>query len=322
MMKKSIKRILSCLLVVLILLFIIVRNPTISFSESTYNSSARESALQWSVNYFASINPPRSYHYPDSLNQASDYIENDFKKYCDEVELQPYIVNGVSFKNVICRFKGKNPQKIIIGAHYDVAGEMPGADDNASGVSGIMELAYLIKSNKLKPNNDIEIVAYTLEEPPVFKTKKMGSYIHANSINKASVKYMVSVEMIGFYSDELFSQKYPIPLLYLFFPLKGNFITIIGGLKEYLTIRDKKTLLQEGMGDLNILSFNAPPVLPGIDFSDHLNYWELGIEAYMLTDTSFFRNTNYHKETDTPETLNYKNMAQVVDGLYNLVIKE
>lgn len=320
----SIRRILLALAILTFVLGLVLRNPTINlFSNTKIISSPGLSArLKGHVQFLTNIIPARNFHYTDSLNKAAAYIKFEFEKSCDKVEYQNFDVNSKNYKNVICFFKGKDRRKIIIGAHYDVAGEQAGADDNASGVSGILELSSLIKSNNRPLSNDLEIVAYTIEEPPIFRGKNMGSFIHAKSLAKRNIEisHMISVEMIGFFNDEWFSQSYPNPILNLIYPLKGNFITLISGLKEYIPTRELKLKLSKSM-EIPVYSFNAPSIIPGVDFSDHLNYWNLGHDAYMITDTSFFRNKNYHKTTDTIETLNFDKMAQVVMGIYALVVE-
>jgi Zn-dependent M28 family amino/carboxypeptidase len=126
---------------------------------------------------------------------------------------------------VLCHFDGESDQLVVIGAHYDVAGEQDGADDNASGVATIIELAKLIKEKGVTPKHNLQIVAYTLEEPPFFRTEHMGSYVHAEKLKlqNVDIRYMVSVEMVGYYSDAKGSQEYPIPLLGLFYPTTGHF---------------------------------------------------------------------------------------------------
>lgn len=252
----------------------------------------------------------------DQLNKTADYIKTVFAQYSDSVYFEEYVVNGQVYKNVICSFGAENKKRIIVGAHYDACGEQEGADDNASGVVGLLELSRLLKGQKLKQR--VDLVAYTLEEPPYFRTEYMGSYIHAKSLadNKTEVYGMVSLEMIGYFKDEKKSQTYPIGLLSLFYGNKGNYITLVKkfGAGQFTRKFCRKYKATKA---LRTKKFTGPAALPGIDFSDHLNYWKFGFSALMLTDTSFYRNKNYHEPTDTMETLDIYRMSKVINGVYN-----
>ncbi|MES2656545.1 MAG: M28 family peptidase [Bacteroidota bacterium] len=261
----------------------------------------------------------RTYDNIDLLNKTANYIQSVFNQYSDSVSFQTYQVNGLEYKNVICSFGTENSKRIVIGAHYDVCSRQEGADDNASGVVGLLELARMLKEQKLKYR--IDLVAYSLEEPPYFRTNFMGSYIHAKSLvdSKANVYGMISLEMIGYFKDEKKTQSYPLGILSLFYGNKGNYITLVKkisagkftrkfckGFKATKYIRTKK--------------FAGPASLPGIDYSDHLNYWKFGFSACMITDTSFYRNHNYHETTDTLETLDLNRMAKVIDSVCSTLI--
>lgn len=257
----------------------------------------------------------RTYKNIDQLNKTADYIKTIFNQYSDSVFIQEYSVNGQVYKNVICSFGTENKKRIIVGAHYDVCDNQEGADDNASGVVGLLELSRLLKGQKL--NQRIDLVAYSLEEPPYFRTEYMGSYIHAKSLvdNKSEVYGMISLEMIAYFKDKKKSQSYPIGLLSLFYGNKGNYITLVkkfgaGQFARKFCEKYKSTKV------IRTKKFTGPPALPGIDFSDHLNYWKFDFSALMLTDTAFFRNKNYHEPTDTMETLDIKRMAKVIDGVF------
>ncbi|MES2587847.1 MAG: M28 family peptidase [Bacteroidota bacterium] len=262
----------------------------------------------------------RTYNNLALLNKTADYIRDEFLLYADSVSFQEFEVDGRIYKNVLCSFGIENKKRIVVGAHYDVCDNQEGADDNASGVVGLLELARLLKGQKLK--NRIDLVAYSLEEPPFFRTESMGSYIHAKSLSdsKAIVYGMISLEMIGFFKDEKHTQEYPLKILSLIYGNRGNYITLVKkfgagkfvhkfcrGFKNTKSIRTKK--------------FSGPKALPGIDFSDHLNYWKFGFSALMITDTAFYRNKNYHQDTDTMETLDLKRMAQVIDGVFKILMK-
>ena len=165
----------------------------------------------------------------------------------------------------------------------------------------------------------MQLVAYTLEEPPYFATEKMGSYVHASSMKNVDVKLMVSLEMIGYFSEEMGSQTYPVKLMNLFYPNKGNFIAIVDGLTTNNAVGLKTAINR--YTNLPAYSINAPKSLTGIDFSDHRSYWSFGFPAIMITDTAFYRNEAYHTTEDTYDRLNYESMAKVTFGLF-MYIKE
>ena len=254
------------------------------------------------------------------LNAIANYIQTDFLKYTNDVSFQEYKVDGKTYKNVICSFGTENKQRIIVGAHYDVCGDQEGADDNASGVVGLLELARQLKDKKLSKR--IDLVAYTLEEPPYFRTQYMGSYIHAKSLkdNKIDVFGMLSIEMIGYFKDEKNSQEYPLGILSWFYGNKGDYITLVNKFdKGTFAKQFGKNFKKSEM--IKTKEFTGPKKLTGIDFSDHLNYWNFGYSALMITDTSFYRNKNYHRKTDKMETLDIRRMAKVIDGIYVALLK-
>lgn len=125
---------------------------------------------------------------------------------------------------------------------------------------------------------------------------------------------MASLEMIGFFSNEKKSQEYPVSIMKLFYPTKGDFIAIVGNYRSSRLIRHFFSNMKSS--SINIEQLKAPSFLTGVDFSDHLNYWEFGYKAIMITDTSFYRNPNYHMKSDTIETLDFHKMAEVIKGLY------
>jgi hypothetical protein len=261
----------------------------------------------------------RTYKNIDQLNKTADYIKTIFNQYADSVIIQEYSANGQLYKNVICSFGTENQKRIIVGAHYDVCDNQEGADDNASGVVGLLELCRLLKGQKL--NYRIDLVAYSLEEPPYFRSEFMGSYIHAKSLvdGNANVYGMISLEMIGYFKDEKRTQSYPVKLLSLFYGNRGNYITLV---KKFGAGKFARKFCRKYRSTKAIRTkkFAGPPALAGIDFSDHLNYWKFGFSALMVTDTSFFRNKNYHQQSDTMETLDVVRMAKVIDGVFNALM--
>jgi Zn-dependent M28 family amino/carboxypeptidase len=253
-----------------------------------------------------------------NLDFVAAYIREELEKSGARTREQPYQAGNRTYRNVIATFGPETKEIIVVGAHYDAAGPYPGADDNASGVAGIIELAQLLGKTNLPVK--VELVTYSLEEPPFFRSEYMGSAVHARALKKegAVVRAMIVVEMIGYFSDAPGSQRFPAPGLRLLYPSQGNFICVVGRMGEAMLVRRIKRSMLEA-SSLPVYSINVPRSVPGIDLSDHMNYWEEGYPSVMITDTAFFRNPNYHTAADTAEKLDYEKMAQVVLGVYAAV---
>lgn len=262
----------------------------------------------------------RTYQDHDRLDKTVKFISGEFSAFGYQVRHQSFKFAGNTYQNVIAELKGRtSPEKVlVVGAHYDTVRTTPGADDNASGVAGLLRLAKLLAGRPL--DKTVRFVAFALEEPPAYRTKNMGSYHYAATLKKdrEQVEGMVCLEMIGFFSDRPGSQHYPIPFMKLRFPKIGNYIAMVGNRKS------KKFTLQMADGfrkavDLPLVTLNAPAFVVGIDFSDHWSFGKFGYPAFMVTDTAFYRNPNYHSPSDLPDTLDYNRMAMVVEGLMSAV---
>jgi len=312
---KIIFKIIVFLIICILLGCVAITRPNLpTNSLSTLNNSVSPEALRTHVQYLSESCLPRDHENINNLNKAASYIENEFITSAEHVELQPFTANGETYKNVIGIYGPESEEVYIIGAHYDAFVAFPGADDNASGVAGLIELGNLLGKTPLKSR--IILVAYTLEEPPYFRTDKMGSAVHAQSLvaNNTNVKLMISLEMIGYFSDAEGSQEYPHPIMRWLYPNKGNYIAIIDKMFANNARAIKKAI--NTYSSVPAYSINAPKSIPGIDFSDHMNYWNSNYPAVMVTDTAFYRNKNYHTPEDTFEKLDYKKMAQVVFGVF------
>lgn len=261
---------------------------------------------------------PRDQNNVANLDRAAVYIRDRFAASGARVTEQPFTAAGQTYRNVIASFGPEAGERIVIGAHYDAYQSYPAADDNASGVAGLLELAGLLASEHLTVR--VDLVAFTLEEPPYFYTSHMGSMVHAESMKKQGVKVrlMISLEMIGYFSDAPDSQSFPISLLRLFYPSRGNFVSVVGSIGDGLLVRRLKSTMLTA-SSLPVYSINAPRFVPGVDFSDHLSYWKAGYPAVMITDTAFYRNHNYHTANDTAEKLDYTRMAMVVEDIAAVV---
>jgi Zn-dependent M28 family amino/carboxypeptidase len=276
------------------------------------------------VKSLTSTSKPRNYIYPEALDEAARYIQSYWKAYDYEIGLQTFDAAGRRYSNVVTSIgptaNRSRPARIIVGAHYDVAGLQPGADDNASGVAGLLELSRLLRSRNPPLERRVDLVAYCLEEPPFFATSEMGSAVHARSLRHygVDVDLMISLEMIGYFTEEENSQEFPIAALKKIYPSTGNFIGVVGDLMSVRLVKKVKTLMKNS-SSLDVQSINAPVSVPGVGFSDHRSYWDQGYPAIMLTDTAFFRNPHYHMVSDTIGTLNFEKMSEVVEGVYGVV---
>ncbi|NNH87868.1 M28 family peptidase [Acinetobacter terrae] len=263
----------------------------------------------------------RNYKNIAELQRVSAWIKEQMRLFGIPCQYQNYSVNGLGYRNVVCTLTAGHADKVIVGAHYDVFGEQQGADDNASGVAGVIETARILAQQKSQLANNVEFVFYTLQEPPFFKTEQMGSYVHARSVlaQKDQIQGVYILEMIGYY-DENLVQQYPVGLKWVY-PRHGNFIAAVSNLQSY----DLGTNYCESMQIFNRLECQrvaAPSFVSAMEFSDHVNYWKFGIPAMMITDTASFRNKHYHTQGDSLKTLNIGKMANVVDGLaYSLMVQ-
>jgi Zn-dependent M28 family amino/carboxypeptidase len=204
-------------------------------------------------------------------------------------------------------------QIVLAGAHYDTVPGSPGADDNASGVAGLIEIARELRGARLA--RTVRLVAFVNEEPPFFYFGEMGSRVYAREARRRGddIRVMLSLEMIGCYSDAAGSQGYP-PLLRWFYPQAGNFIGFVSNLRSLHALRRVASAF-EGASDFPARKLASPAIVPGVSWSDQLSFWREGYAGVMVTDTAFYRYPHYHQPSDTPDRLDYRRMAQVVEGL-------
>ncbi len=200
---------------------------------------------------------------------------------------------------------------IVVGAHYDSVPGSPGADDNASAVAVLLELAAL--------KVPARFVAFANEEMPYSRTDEMGSLAFAKRARSRAepVKAMFSLEMLGFYSDAPGSQKYP-PLLDWFYPDRANFIAFVGDLGAWRLVKRSHSLFRKH-SSFPSEWLAGPAFIPGIMDSDHWAFRACGYPAVMVTDTAYNRNPHYHRASDTPEQLDYERMAHVTLGLAGML---
>ncbi|MCE9683632.1 M28 family peptidase [Halomonas alkalisoli] len=257
----------------------------------------------------------RHYWRPDELHAAADYIEHAFREAGHEPLRQAVPTGNREFHNVEVRLPGERQgaEVLVVGAHYDTVRGSPGADDNASGVAVLLELARLLQDVTL--DRSLHLVAFVNEEMPFFGTDAMGSLRYARQARQEGMDItgMISLEMLGYYTDAPGSQYHP-PLLGHFYPDRGDFVAFIGNLSSRSLVRQVIGAFRES-AQVPSEGLAAPELIGDIRRSDHWAFWEMGYPAMMITDTANFRNPHYHGPEDTPDRLDYDTMARVTEGL-------
>jgi Zn-dependent M28 family amino/carboxypeptidase len=254
-----------------------------------------------------------------ALAAAADFIESSLQESSYNACRHGYDVAGMTCHNIEVEIEGSDraDEIVIIGAHYDSVQGSPGANDNATGAAAVLALAGLFAGKKT--SRTLRFVEFVNEEPPYFKSPAMGSLIYARDckIRGEKIVAMLSLETIGYYTEEKGSQHYPFPFS-LFYPSTGNFIGFVGNTssadlvrKVVASFRQHAKYPSEG-GAL-------PSTIPGISDSDQWSFWEQGYPAVMVTDTAPFRYPYYHTRADTSDKVRYEQMAKVVAGLQGVI---
>ena len=267
-----------------------------------------------------------------ALREAADYVHHSFEQAGYDVERQTYDVAPRSFfglsevpeqplacANLIAEIPGsdKPAEIVVVGAHFDSVEGSPGANDNATGVAAVLALARSFAGKK--PGRTLRFLAFVNEEPPYFQTPSMGSLVYAKRCQERqeNVVAMLSLETIGYYSDEPGSQNYPAPLGF-FYPSKGNFVAVVGDTSSRRLVRKLIRSFREStqFPSEGAATFGA---LPGVDWSDHWSFRQAGYSSVMVTDTAPFRYAHYHAASDTPDKIDYDRLARLVAGMESVI---
>ncbi len=273
---------------------------------------AEEEALRTAVEHLAGRIGPRSWRNIRALQEAAEFIQERFRQAGYSPRAQPFRYEGGTYLNIEAVAEGQGPA-LVVGAHYDTVEGSPGADDNASGVGLLLELARLW--SKDAGGRKVHFVAFSLEEPPVFGSSRMGSYVYAASLGGQELLGMLSLEMVGYYTDREDSQLYPLPFFRWRYPSRGNFVALVGNTSSRALVRRLHRAMKD-TGLIPVESLAAPALVPGVSFSDHWSFWQAGYQALMVTDTAFYRNPYYHSPADVPHTLDYPRMALLLRALH------
>jgi Zn-dependent M28 family amino/carboxypeptidase len=276
-------------------------------------TSALASRLKHHVRELAGRIGSRHVGRPAALEQARMYVESVLRENGYTVELQSFAAGGGIVSNIEAHH-GSPPERIIVvGAHYDTVPGTPGANDNASGVAALLELARVTRRSA--GDTGCVFVAFVNEEPPWFQTPSMGSVVYATRAKQRRDRIvgMLSLETMGYYSEEPRSQQYPAPF-HLFFPRTGNFLAAVSNFRSTPLLREFSRAFRRAT-PLPLVGSPAPEGIAGVGWSDHWAFWQQGYPALMVTDTAPFRYADYHRVSDTPDKLDYVRLAYAVEGI-------
>jgi len=262
----------------------------------------------------------------EALEQKAAFIENTFKSFHCSVENQEFLYHERTYRNIITSFEGTYPDKerVLLGAHYDAAWGSPGADDNASGVAVLLEVANVLSEQR--PGRTVQFAAFTLEEPqPQTIHFLIGSENFAREAKKSKIPYqaVLILESVGYTDDGECSQIVPI-LVRIPVSKKGNFLGVIANSKSKSIMEAFHMLSQEHVPELITVPYKVPlsgRLVPETRFSDHASFWDHGYPALMLTDTAMFRNPHYHTCHDRFETLDFHFMTNVTKAVLSFILK-
>lgn len=265
---------------------------------------------------------PRNMEHFEALEATAAFIERELVEMGYRPIRQVYAVEDRKVRNIEVVIEpspaAPAPASYVVGAHYDSPDDSPGANDNATGVAALLEIARALRDLRTSANR-LRLVFFVNEEHPYGKTDAMGSLQHARRLknNGETVAGMIALETIGFFSDAPGSQAFPAPFG-LVYPDRGNFVAFValpGGrrLLHRCVAAFRRNIAFPAIGGI------APGFIDGVDLSDHWSYHQLGFPALMVTDTAPFRNPYYHAPGDLPDTVDYASLARVTVGLERML---
>ena len=285
----------------------------------TNNDTQLAANLARHVDRLANVIGPRHVSQPAHFAAAAAYVERELADAGYTVARETYTASGQEVANLVAELPGdtKKHEVVIVGAHYDTVPTTPGADDNASAVAMLIEVARRMRG--LRTARTVRFVGFACEEVPHFHTGEMGSQIHARACKARGERIcgMLCLEMVGFYATGPGSQQVPPAIPRLFhgvLPKEGDFLAAVGNLRSWRLLRQFRRGFKRATR-FPLFSIGLPEVITEIRFSDNSSFWDQGSQALMITDTSFYRNPHYHMASDTPDTLDYERMAQATLGV-------
>lgn len=253
---------------------------------------------------------------PERLLEAEQYLTRQFRSLHLDVTTHAVEAFGGTFRNIIGALPaaaGSSPlPPLILAAHYDTIPLSPGADDNASGLAVMLEVARALRRVPLR--RPVRFIAFCLEEEDRLGSLAYTAHLRANG---EEIHGALVLECVGFASAEEGSQQAP-PGLPIAIPSVGDFLAIVGNQQSAeLAAAAEEAIARHGT-DLKTVSLLVPgqgEQFPDTRRSDHAAFWAHGYPAVMLTDTANFRNPHYHMPTDVIEALDLGFMERVTKAL-------
>lgn len=256
----------------------------------------------------------------DSVISNRDLTMNLAEAYRDQRDLNDSIV--YKLENIIGSIPGQkqNTNVLILGAHYDAVIGSPGADDNASGLAGLLEVARILSKSSFK--KQIQFACFDLEEAG-FLGSKLYIYDDRNKMNN-TVEAFINYDMIGYYSDKDNTQYIPEGFDYLFPEAaakvaannyKGDFVIVTSNNNSGDVSDTFSTEAGKYVKQLNTVQLKIPDngMTSGLlAAGDHSMFWANNVPAIHLGDGAPTRNRNYHGPDDKAKTLNYEFMGNIV----------
>ncbi|NIN73269.1 MAG: M28 family peptidase [Gemmatimonadetes bacterium] len=257
---------------------------------------------------------------PDALARAESLVADELSTVGLAVERQPFDFRAATYRNVVGSLAGSDPDlpTLLVGAHFDTVSNTPGADDNASGVAVLLEVAR--HAVGLEPRRRLEFVGFNLEEPQDFVgTYRVGSSRFAREARRRKQRYVgaLVLEMVGYTDRRSGSQKVP-PLVFKRVPDSGTFLTAVGDGRSRRLLRSFQRSSERHVPGLTLVTYRTilrGLALPLTRLSDNASFWDRGYPSLMITDTAFLRNPHYHMPTDSADTLDYGFMGQVARAM-------
>lgn len=263
---------------------------------------------------------------PEALARAETLVADELATAGLRVERRPFDWRGTAYNNVVGTLPGSDQEasRVLVGAHFDTVSNSPGADDNASGVAALLEMAR--HAANLRIHRTLEFVGFNLEEPQdAFGRYRVGSARFVEQARRAGVPYRgaLILEMVGYTSPDSGAQQVP-PLVFKRVPDQADFLAAVGDGRSRRLLRRFAEYARQGCPELELVTYRVffkGWALPLTRLSDNASFWDAGYPALMITDTAFLRNPNYHTEFDRAQTLNYRFLSDVTRAALAALIR-